>query len=810
MRQKQFFKNLLITNEEILMEKVLKYAILHNYTKYTSTLKEAWRISIQGITQSIEKALEIMFDDFEFNPDMKFDNDCVCEFGTIEAKRHRTRGITIEMFLGLFKYYRQAYLDLIEEQPELTFENKNFYLLFINRIFDRIELSFCKEWSGHSDKDLLFELQNKNRIMTNEKNKYLTIFESLLDPVFFIDNDGFIINMNYKAALFFFNIKLQGGIYYSENNQKLRLDWLEKETLFFLNDPEKYNYNFVKEYIANNESHYFDVRMSKMLDVSLKFNGITLIAKNITIQKNYEKDLYDARLKADSANKLKSDFLANMSHEIRTPMNAIIGFTDLMIEDKTITKEQRDNLTIIKESGNYLLNLINDILDFSKIESDKIEIVENKFCLNKFLNHLYSLFLIKSREKSIFFNKILHQNTAVIVKGDDFRINQILTNILGNAFKFTEKGEIIFSCKYENNKAVITISDTGIGIPQEKFNDIFDSFKQADSSISRKYGGTGLGLSISKRLIDLMNGEIMVSSELNKGTEFTIILPLIEAKDNILDYCNEACFDYDCKTREIIITEDSGEKMIGQWIDNLKKEYGKHDIFDKIKKIMFESITQLPHKISELKSAIINKETAAIKFISHDIKGTYSNFLIEPIKNYAMQIEIEIKKDDPDFNKIDSIFKELNNLVNKIPKKYFKSEQINSDNFNQINKNYKKKPILVVEDNIMNQKLMCAILKNSDIDFDIADNGKKALDLMKTKKYKLIFMDIQMPEMDGITALKEIRNNPDSYNIPVIALTARALKEDKEKFISMGFDGYMAKPIVKEQLNDYIIKYLKK
>ena len=250
--------------------------------------------------------------------------------------------------------------------------------------------------------------------------------------------------------------------------------------------------------------------------------------------------------------------------------------------------------------------------------------------------------------------------------------------------------------------------------------------------------------------------------------------------------------------------------MIGQWIDNLKKEYGKHDIFDKIKKIMFESITQLPHKISELKSAIINKETAAIKFISHDIKGTYSNFLIEPIKNYAMQIEIEIKKDDPDFNKIDSIFKELNNLVNKIPKKYFKSEQINSDNFNQINKNYKKNPILVVEDNIMNQKLMCAILKNSDIDFDIADNGKKALDLMKTKKYKLIFMDIQMPEMDGITALKEIRNNPDSYNIPVIALTARALKEDKEKFISMGFDGYMAKPIVKEQLNDYIIKYLKK
>ncbi|MBN2531964.1 MAG: response regulator [Spirochaetales bacterium] len=367
---------------------------------------------------------------------------------------------------------------------------------------------------------------------------------------------------------------------------------------------------------------------------------------------------------AEQANKIKNEFLANVSHEIRTPMNAIIGFTELLLRTEG-SPNRKNKLEIIKKSCNHLLSLINDILDFSKIEDGRIEFINNPFSLKVFLTNLFNMFFIKTNEKHIKFTLSIGEEVPEYVYGDEKRVQQIIVNLLGNAFKFTKQGSITIDCQYVNGKTYISIADTGIGIKEEKQKTIFEAFSQADSSTTREFGGTGLGLAIAKKLTEKMGGQIALKSEYNKGSTFTVEIPL----------------------------------------PTIKKE----DI---------------------LASQITNKE-----------------IFTEPAK-----------------------------------------EEETTQDKNRLR-------VLIAEDNKENQLLFSELLNILKIKYDIAENGKEAVKLLKKNRYMIMILDIQMPVMDGLETIAWIREHETLNNLYVIAVTAHAIKGDPEKYMEAGCNEYMSKPI---------------
>ena len=282
-------KRTILDSEEILMEKILKYAKENNYAKYTSTLKEAWRLSISGLSEALIKVIEKSSSIPEFGPDDDFTKSEIAEFGINEAEKHRSRGITLSMYLGLMKYYHQSYADLIYES-NFSIEEKEYFSKYIKRYFDNIELGFTLEWIGLSEKEKLEELQKENRKITNEKNKYLTVFESIYDPIILVDKDNNIENINNKAAEIFLNEVISGMKYYGKTNTDKELDWLNEELIQFINLNEN---EILKEKTIETKvgQKTFLIKFKKMLDVSEKYRGTVIIFYDITERIKIEREL---------------------------------------------------------------------------------------------------------------------------------------------------------------------------------------------------------------------------------------------------------------------------------------------------------------------------------------------------------------------------------------------------------------------------------------------------------------------------------------------------------------------------------------
>ncbi|MDD2895271.1 MAG: response regulator [Aliarcobacter sp.] len=617
-----------------------------------------------------------------------------------------------------------------------------------------------------------------------QRERINTIFNAQENIVLIVDEHDGVVDANRRFFEVFDFIDLEDyknrvnniSLLFDENYNNDNLS----ESLWFKQFLEKSNHLYKISRIDNNsEEQIFSIHCRNVELNNKTYYLCTFI--DIT-------ELENARKKAEIAQQSKSIFLANMSHEIRTPLNAIIGFSDILCESG-IKTEDKENAKIISKSAKSLLNIINDVLDISKMESGKLDISNEAFLFEVFIEHIVELFSVVSKEKKIKFIYNAESFLPYSLIADNTRLQQILSNLLSNAIKFTpENGEVIFTVKIldrvdDDIKIKFSVKDSGLGMTPEQQKIIFDPFSQADEGISRKFGGTGLGLAICSDIIKLMNSEIELVSNLNEGSEFSFTLDLkidkFENKDKLLE-----------KSLKFLLycSEGNNEKL-------------RANIQSHINKIGF--VSDYNSQDNKIGDVLFCCGIDNLNLVIKEFKKENSNSLIIYIGNSKNIVDIQIKDyinhyiDLPIYgSKIYNIIMDNSNLHKEVLKKSSNREKFDGK-------------ILVAEDNPNNQKLIDILLGKLGLQVVLVANGEEAIEKYKQEKFDLILMDINMPIMDGVNATKEIRKiENDYYKIPIVALTANSIAGDKEKYLNQGMDDYLSKPIEFDKLVNLLKKYL--
>jgi len=807
--------------------------------------------SLGNQRKAVDKQVEIFKQYLTLHPEIKAKKLVTMLLGLLNQKRQQIDALQIDFDQAFFKYYSvliKALLDEIDQvtalgpDNEITNEAKAFisfakakeasgiergFMSYILTRYTKMSDEELRKWIHYIGQADTFEfgfindMELKQRIKTileNEDSK--EIFDELAQArteILHSINDGYYtidptlwFNLNTEKISILVNAQkvimkemnnkaaetLQEQMYIAVASGALWIISIILAIIGFIVSRE------ITQNIKNLETILQNVAESTNQKMDINLDTPEGTAKAYALLQAIIEETRREQQRAEEASEAKSLFLANMSHEIRTPLNGIVGFTELL-KNTELKGEQKEFVSIIEKSSENLLEIINNILDLSKIESNKVEIENIVFNPIEEFESAIEIYAVKAAEKHVNLACFIDPRLNQPIKGDPTKIKEILINLMSNAVKFTNQGgsinvEVRKVHASEPDRCAISFSveDTGIGISPDKKAHIFEAFSQADTSVTRKFGGTGLGLTISARYAELMGGKLDLESELGKGTRFFFTLEFEE-----LPQMNEDLRDQFTEVLVAFFTSPSQSKKQDEYIKEYMDYFGA-------KLIPFGTPEELIKLATEKKtqSALIDADYASDNDLRKMGKTPlHCNVIIKSTQQKRIEaLKLHCEKiiyEPVNVTKIISLLKAATSeVVKEVRRPLLDIDHIG---FNA--------KALVAEDNTINQKLIKRTLEDLGLTVELADNGLEAFEKRRSGDYDIIFMDISMPVMDGVESTHEILDYEEDENIPhipIVALTANALKGDRERFLAEGLDEYTTKPLIREEIVSILKKFL--